>query len=330
MPEDPRDPVAAVAPGIAVIEVSHGDVAATVEGLRTEILTAVRASGAVLVRGFDALSVSEFASVAEILVEDVVRENGEHEPVEASSIVQTPVPFSHERKLLWHNENSFNQRWPLTLLFSPTVVATFGGRTPLTDSREMLKVLDPKSVERFRDRGVTYIRRFGSGIGLPWQKVFGTDSRSVLETRASADAVELDWGPDQTLTARSVRPAVIAHPLTGEHAWFGQPTHWHPACLDAETRDALIDVLGADRLPRDCRFGDGSVIPDSIMHEVLAAHESIERSFDWAVGDVLVVDNVLSAHARDCYEGPRRLLVAMGDEYEFAQRVGPDARRIAR
>lgn len=314
----------------AVIEVGPGDVAATVEERRTEIMETVHSAGAALLRGFDELSVGEFAAVAEIVLEDVVTENGEHEPVEASGIVQTPVPFSHERKLLWHNENSFNHRWPLILMFSPAVVATSGGRTPLTDSRELLKLLDPSIVDLFRERGVTYVRRFGNGIGLPWQKVFGSESRSELEARATADGVEVAWGAGDTMTTRTVRPAMITHPLTGELAWFGQPAHWHPACLDAETREALVDVLGADNLPRDCRFGDGSVIPDSVMAELVAAHESIERSFDWIVGDVLIVDNVLSAHARDPYEGPRRLLVAMGDEYEFAERVGTETRRIAR
>ncbi|WP_272874250.1 TauD/TfdA family dioxygenase [Williamsia soli] len=314
----------------AVIEVPAGDASGAVESRRAEILETVHSMGSVLLRGFDELSVEEFSGVAEILLDDVVRENGEHEPIGASSFVQTPVRFSPERKLLWHNENSFNHRWPLILLFCPVVTATSGGRTPLTDARELLRVLDPAIVELFRERGITYVRRFGNGIGLPWQKVFGTDIRSKLESRAAAEGVAVEWGTGGKLTTWSVRPAMISHPLTGELAWFGQPTHWHPACLEDETREALIDVLGVDDLPRDCRFGDGSVIPDSVMVELVAAHESIESSFDWIVGDVLIVDNVLSAHARDAYEGPRRLLVAMGNEHEFAQHVGTDTRRIAR
>lgn len=306
-----------------VIDVPAGDVAGVVEDRRADILETVHSVGSVLLRGSGELSVAEFAGLAETLFNDVIRENGEHEPVEASGIVQTPIPFSHDHKLLWHNENSFNRRWPLILMFSPVVVATRGGQTPLTDAREMLKVVDPAIIELFRKRGITYVRRFGNGIGLPWQKVFGTESRSELESRAAMDEVAIEWGDGGTMTVRSVRPAIISHPLTGELAWFGQPTHWHPACLDGETREALIEVVGADELPRDCHFGDGSAIPDSVMAELTAAYESIERSFDWIVGDVLVVDNVLSAHARAAYEGPRRLLVAMGDEYEFAERVGP-------
>jgi alpha-ketoglutarate-dependent taurine dioxygenase len=35
-------------------------------------------------------------------------------------------------------------------------------------------------------------------------------------------------------------------------------------------------------------------------------------SFRWERGDVLLLDNYLVAHGRNPYEGPRKILVAMG------------------
>ncbi|WP_328663138.1 TauD/TfdA family dioxygenase [Nocardia salmonicida] len=330
MPNHPTSAVEPTAASVAIIGACAGDVAATIADVGPEIRAAVRETGAVLVRGFDTLSVDEFATIAVSLLDDIVSDNSEHERVGVSGMVQTPVPFSPQQKLLWHNENSFNRRWPLTLLFSPTVIAPVGGRTPLTDSRQLLKILDPAIVARFRDRGIAYIRRFGTSVGLPWQRVFGTHSRLEVDDQAATDRVELDWRPDQTLSTRAVRPAVVAHPLTGELAWFAQPAHWHPACLDMETREAMLEVFGHDGLPRDCQFGDGAIIPDSMMREILDAYESIERSFDWKVGDVLAIDNVLTAHAREPYTGARRLLVAIGDEHEFAGRVGHETVKVSR
>lgn len=323
------EPTATTPAGIPTIPVSSGDIAATVEAIAPDMHEALREFGVALVRGFEPLGVADFAAVANIILDDIATQNGEHERVDDSEVVQTPVAFSAHRKLLWHNENSFNRRWPRTLLFSPVVVATTGGRTPLTDSRRLLRILDPAMLARFRERGVSYVRRYGNGIGLPWQQVLGTHDRGTADRRAVADGVELTWGPHDRLATRAVRPAVIEHPLTGELAWFAQPTHWHPACLDEETRETLFDVFGRDGLPRDCQFGDGSPIPDSMMHELLEAHASIERSFEWMVGDVLAIDNVLTAHARDPYTGVRRLLVAMGDEHEFADHVGTATRRAA-
>ena len=314
--------------GIALVPVGGADVAVAMADVAADVRAALIGVGAVLMRGFDPLTVAEFSDVAEALIDRLVTDNPEHEPIDPSGIVQTPVEFSPDRKLLWHNENSFNRRWPRTLVFSPTLVATTGGRTPVTDSRRLLEVLDQGIVRRFSELGVCYIRRFGHSVGLPWQRVLGVESRDAAEVRAAIDEVDLTWGTCETLTTRAVRPAIIDHPITGESAFFAQPAHWHPACLDEETRQALVEVLGEDNLPRDCRFGDGSEIPDAMMLELLDACQSIERSFDWRAGDVLAIDNVLSAHARDPYTGPRRLLVAMGDDHEFAVPAGSETRRM--
>ncbi|MNG41197.1 Taurine catabolism dioxygenase TauD, TfdA family [compost metagenome] len=38
--------------------------------------------------------------------------------------------------------------------------------------------------------------------------------------------------------------------------------------------------------------------------------------FDWRKGDVILLDNMLAAHARDPFEGPRKIVVAMGEMVE--------------
>jgi alpha-ketoglutarate-dependent taurine dioxygenase len=35
--------------------------------------------------------------------------------------------------------------------------------------------------------------------------------------------------------------------------------------------------------------------------------------FQWQKGDMVTLDNMLVAHARDPFVGPRRILVALGD-----------------
>lgn len=45
-------------------------------------------------------------------------------------------------------------------------------------------------------------------------------------------------------------------------------------------------------------------------------YEACAVRFDWRKGDVILLDNMLVAHARDPFEGPRKIVVAMGDMYE--------------
>ena len=40
--------------------------------------------------------------------------------------------------------------------------------------------------------------------------------------------------------------------------------------------------------------------------------------FQWREGDVLMVDNMLVAHARNPYQGARKIVVAMGEMTELS------------
>jgi len=192
-----------------------------------------------------------------------------------------------------------------------------GGETPLVDSRAVLERIDRNVVERFRNHGVMYVRNYTRGLGLGWETVFGTSDRLAIEERCRSEAVEFEWRSASDLRTTFVRPAIVRHPRTGDESWFNQIQHWHPSCLDVETREALFDIFEEDELPRNCFFGDGSAIDDSVVGEILRVYGELETAFRWEPGDFLAVDNVLTAHGRNPYVGSRRLLVALGDMHSF-------------
>ena len=49
------------------------------------------------------------------------------------------------------------------------------------------------------------------------------------------------------------------------------------------------------------------------MAEILGIYRELEVSYPWQRGDVLLLDNMLTAHARNAYTGVRKLLVTMGE-----------------
>jgi alpha-ketoglutarate-dependent taurine dioxygenase len=106
---------------------------------------------------------------------------------------------------------------------------------------------------------------------------------------------------------------VTTHPKTGEKVWFNQLQHWHPSCLDQATRQSMLSLFREQELPRNCYYGDGSIIEDSVMKHVGEVYRNTAVSFPWQRGDILMIDNMLTAHARNTYEGPRKILVAMGE-----------------
>lgn len=53
------------------------------------------------------------------------------------------------------------------------------------------------------------------------------------------------------------------------------------------------------------------------MREILRVYQELEVSFPWERGDVMLLDNILAAHARNPFRGERELLVAMGDMVRY-------------
>ncbi|QEV21850.1 non-ribosomal peptide synthetase [Streptomyces alboniger] len=283
---------------------------------RTRLDTDLERHGALLFRGFAVTDPGTLERFASVFVDDLFGENGEHPRAALGGNVYTPVFFPPEEKLLWHNENSFNDEGPARIWFCCTRPADSGGETPLVDSRAVHRRLDPALREEFTAKGVMYVRNYGTGLGLDWRDVFRTVDRAEAEARCARQGLRYEWHGDRLRTT-AVRPAVLRHPRTGEWSWFNQAQHWHTACLSAEVRESLLSTMAPEELPRSCRFGDGTEIPDEAMRDILRAYRELEVSFPWERGDVLLLDNILTAHARNPFRGERELLVAMGDMVRY-------------
>ena len=49
------------------------------------------------------------------------------------------------------------------------------------------------------------------------------------------------------------------------------------------------------------------------MAHLRDCYRAEQRRFDWQQRDVLIVDNMLAAHAREPFTGPRKIAVAMAE-----------------
>jgi len=270
--------------------------------------------GALLFRGFMMDDPARFEMFAQVLCDGALfQENGEHPRQSIAGKVYTPVFYPRDQFLLWHNENSFNQQWPMKLWFGCAQPASRGGETPVVDSRLVYQKMPPQIRQRFEQCGVMYMRNYGDGLGLDWQTVFQTTKREEVEEKCRQAGMHCEWKSGNRLRTRCVRPGVISHPRTGEMTWFNQAQHWHISCLDKDTRAGIEAVFSEEDWPRHCYYGDRTAIGDAEMEAILEVYSNLEEVFSWERGDVMMLDNLLAAHARRAYEGERRLLVAMGE-----------------
>ncbi len=184
----------------------------------------------------------------------------------------------------------------------------------MADSRQVLARLDPELTARFVSKGVRYIRNLhaGRGIGLSWQDVFETDDQSWVETYCREGEIDFAWQQTGGWWTHQVRPALATHPVTGESVWFNQVDQWHPSNLDSQTARALLSLMSEDQLPIYTTYGDGTPFGDHEMEAIRTAFQEEIVTFPWQPGDVLAVDNMLTAHGRMPFVGRRKVLVMMG------------------
>ena len=95
--------------------------------------------------------------------------------------------------------------------------------------------------------------------------------------------------------------------------FFNQLQLHHVSCLQPEVRKSLLSMVKEEDLPRNVYYGDGSPIEDSVLQEIQEIYWKLAVSFQWQPGDVLMLNNMLTAHARNPFVGQRKIVVAMGE-----------------
>ena len=118
------------------------------------------------------------------------------------------------------------------------------------------------------------------------------------------------------LKVASCAPGVITHPRTGELVFFNQVRLHHVACLPAAFRESTLRMFAEDDLPRNVLFGDGTSITDEEIAQVGQAFDKALVETPWQKGDIMMLNNMLVAHARRPFKGKRKIVVAMADMWK--------------
>jgi alpha-ketoglutarate-dependent taurine dioxygenase len=275
--------------------------------------------GGILFRGFALNSPTDFERVAVSLCDELYAEYGDLPREGVAGNVYTSTPYPEDKAILYHNESSHMSHWPSKINFFCLLVAQEGGATPIVDCRKVYRDLDPKILQQFSEKRLQYVRNFVDGLDVSWQRFFGTEDPAVVEDSCAKQGMTCEWmGRDHLRISQRCR-AVIRHPKTGEMSFFNQVQLHHIHCLDPAVRLSLLSIFKREDLPRHVHFGDGSPIDDVVMDHVGEVYERNAVRFQWQRGDLVSLDNMSVAHARDPYVGPRKIVVALGDIVDGAE-----------
>ena len=284
------------------------------EMAKTELRAILSRSGAILFRGFGISSETDLERFIQAVSGQPLAYVERSSPrSQVAGNIYTSTEHPADQPIFLHCENSYQKSWPLKIFFSCQIQPEYGGETPIADTRRILKRIRPEIRDAFEKKGIMYVRNFGPGLGLPWQTVFQTDDPLKVEQYCAGMGIEYEWRDAERLTTRHVRSAVRAHPLTGEQVWFNHAVFFHITTLDAETQKNLRELLRENEWPNNTYYGDGSEIEPEVAEHLRACYAAETVMFPWQTGDLLMLDNMLAAHGRSPYRGPRRILVGMAE-----------------
>ncbi|HVE28768.1 MAG TPA: TauD/TfdA family dioxygenase [Mycobacteriales bacterium] len=275
--------------------------------------------GSVLVRGLGLRDAAEVGAVSRRLATSLMSEREAFASRRSyDDGVYSATKWPPNQPMCMHHELSYTLEFPGLLLFACLSAPSAGGATAVADSPTVLDALPTELVARFEREGWLLTRNYNDEIGASFAEAFGTEDRGAVERYCRANGIELEWQPDGGLRTRQRRSAVVRHPVTGQRCWFNQIPFLNEWTIASEIREYLVDVYGAEGLPFNTSFGNGDPIGEDVVELLNQVYEANTAREPWQAGDLLLVDNVRTAHAREAFEGPREVLVAMADAVRLA------------
>lgn len=300
--------VAPAAPGVVLADWAGQN--------RAWVEATLHQAGALLFRGFGSGDVDEFQRFMQQASGELLPYTYRSSPrTQVKGNVYTSTEYPADQRIPFHTEMSYTRTWPMKIGFLSLVVARTQGETPIADTRRVYRRIPAAIRERFERLGVMYVRNYTPWLDLPWQNVFQTEDRAEVDAFCAAAGIQAEWVSDEHLRTRQICQGVEAHPVTGETVWMNQAHLFHVSSLDPAVVEMMLEEFGEENLPRNTCFGDGSPIGEEVFAAVRDAFDAEALVFPWETGDVLLLDNMLMAHARSPFTGERRVVVGMAESY---------------
>ena len=297
-------------PGETSVTVAGKDDAEIAE-IVADLRTSASRDGFVRVSNSGIDSPAAFDRVARLLGASTRPFSEESSPRTAlTDLVWSSTDYPSRYPIQFHNEFSYASEWPQLVAFCCLVPPSAGGATPIVDVRRMLERLRPSTRDEFTCRGLLYERNFSPGSGVSWQRAFGTGDPQLVEEHCRRAGIDLEWR-EGGLTTRQTAAAIVNHPLSGEPVWFNHALLFNVAGVEPSWLRDFFSRQDPSARAFNSYFEDGEEIPLERLDEIRFAYAAERDSAPWSAGDLLVIDNMLTAHGRDAFSGPRQIVVSL-------------------
>jgi alpha-ketoglutarate-dependent taurine dioxygenase len=294
------------------------DLSAWAENNQASVERELGKHGAILFRGFNLKSVSEFERFIGVVSGEALEYNERSSPrSQISNRIYTSTDYPPDKSIFLHNEQSYNLVFPMKIFFYCVKAPKEGGATLIADTRRIFNRITEEVRERLIKGRYIYARNFGDGFGLGWQEAFQTAQKAEVQKYCHDNQIEYEWKTGNRLRTKQVREVAARHPKTGEWVWFNHLTFFHLTTLDREIQAEVRRAFAEEDMPNNTYYGDGQRVEEEVIEHLRDAYEKEKVSVVWEDGDVLMLDNMLVSHGRESYAGERRVAVGMSEPWSW-------------
>lgn len=288
-------------------------------------------SGAVLFRNFPLRTREELRKTLSILIPkeqmlDYTGGTSPREKVGEGIYSSTKMPFF--LKIPLHSEMAYRKKFPKKILFYCETAPALGGETPIVDIRkvyndvpaEIRKKLEQEKIVYYRIlKNYTPVKRFLSRFNPmietgTWQFVFKTNDREVVNKYCAENFYEAEWNSDGSVLLKTTLPATVGQSWFNSFHFF-QVHHRIWGRLMTGLFKTMLFISGNKNL--SATTGLSNKLSSDEISAIVDAYEKNQTAFKWQKGDLLYLDNTITAHGRNSYLGKRKILVSLADEGEF-------------
>jgi alpha-ketoglutarate-dependent taurine dioxygenase len=295
--------------------------------------------GAVLLRGFNVVSVEKFLDVINACDLGSYNEYGiciipRNKVTEGVYTFADPYPGD----IPMHNEKSYEQDFPAHVYFNCIHASETGGHTPLVDGHKLWLALPESLQNKLQSKGILYrqyyygnsirhkfIKAIGNNIfSKTWMSVFQTEDRSEVESILKKMGHQFKWTrKGDGLITEITLPAVRYHPVTNKVMWFNQINHRNnylfnrASIIKSNIKNpfARFILMRMNVQPYIVLFEDGENISRQDTDIINNAITRNTVSTPWQEGDVMIIDNYSCLHGKTAHTGNRLILVGLTKYY---------------
>jgi alpha-ketoglutarate-dependent taurine dioxygenase len=268
--------------------------------------------GALLLRGFPVSNSDAF----ERMLDNTDYENmpyiggaAPRSQVTASRIVTANESPASE-KIPFHHEMAQVPTPPGYIFFYCDIPSPVGGATSILHSAEICDTffeINPEFANKVAEQGVRYIRVMpeitdtSSAIGRSWKDTFQVQTREEAERVMREAGMDWEWqanGDCKTYT--NVLPAIREDSEIGRKVFFNSLAAVYTGWNDSRNKGETA-VLTAN----------GDTLDADAMAKLVEAMDEKCVNFKWEKGDVMWINNHTVLHARQPFEGDRRILASI-------------------